>query len=188
VGQIPQDVFVIADAKRGDIGNSSSKYAKAILNMDRVTAITVSPYMGFDSVNPFLHFSNKWTFVLALTSNNGADDFQLQRLSSGKYLFEEVIIKSLKWAEVSPGILGFVVGATHPEHMELVRKHAPNTYILCPGVGTQGGDLQAVIKHFAPRVLINIGRHLLYTENQEDPFKAAQKKAAIIQTEMAKWF
>ena len=131
---------------------------------------------------------NKWTFVLALTSNIGAEDFQLQKLTSGKFLFEEVIIKCQKWAEGTSGVLGFVVGATHPEHMELVRKHAPDTYVLCPGVGTQGGDLQEVIKYLAPRVLINLGRHLLYSDANEDPFKAANIKAALIQAEMAKWF
>lgn len=173
---IPPHVMVIADAKRGDIGNTSAMYAKAVFDRPGVDAITVAPYMGKDSVMPFLSFKNKWVFLLALTSNPGAQDFQFLT-SNEKPLHEWVIQKSLEWSNEGEGHLGFVAGATHPEDIPRLRTLAPKSFFLVPGIGAQGGEMEPVIRHLAPRVLINVGRQILYASSGADYAEAAEKEA-----------
>ncbi|MEM7040193.1 MAG: orotidine-5'-phosphate decarboxylase, partial [Bacteroidota bacterium] len=139
---IPSDIFTIADAKRGDIGNTSHLYARAFFEEMNFDALTVAPYMGEDSVTPFLEYADKWVFLLALTSNAGAEDFQWFR-EGEMPLYEKVIRTSLEWAKDRPGHLGFVTGATRPEYLQEVRKLAPESFFLVPGVGAQGGSLEA---------------------------------------------
>jgi orotidine-5'-phosphate decarboxylase len=177
---IPSEVFVIADAKRGDIGNTSSMYAKAVYDLPGVDAITVAPYMGKDSVMPFLDFKDKWVFLLALTSNPGAQDFQFL-MSGGKRMYEWVMTQSLHWEAESQGYLGFVAGATHPENMPALRALAPDSFFLVPGVGAQGGEIEPVIQHLAPRLLINAGRQVLYASSGADYAVAAEREARNLQ-------
>jgi orotidine-5'-phosphate decarboxylase len=163
--------YVIIDGKRGDIGNSSEAYAKACFeNMD-ADAVTVSPYMGYDSVQPFLEYENKTTIILGLTSNEGANDFQMLKLENGKRLYEHVIETSLTWKRKSD--LMFVVGATRINELEVIRKICPDNFLLIPGIGTQGGSLQEVIdKGMNDNVglLVNCSRSIIYSDN---PAKAA---------------
>ncbi|GAB5465494.1 MAG: orotidine-5'-phosphate decarboxylase [Candidatus Kapaibacteriales bacterium] len=158
---IPKDIHIVGDAKRGDIGNTSNAYADAIFNDFGCDSVTVSPYMGEDSVSPFLDFEGKMVFILALTSNPGSTDFQ--RLESeGKPLYTHVIEKSLNWDNPKSDI-GFVVGATHPSELSGIRLIAPNSTLLIPGVGKQGGDSEAVLKANGGKpALINSSRAILY--------------------------
>lgn len=180
---IPESCFVIADAKRGDIGNTARYYAKAVWDLPGTDAITVAPYMGKDSVTPFMEHDEKWTFLLALTSNPGAADFQ-QLPTPNVPLYVEVIRKALEWAEDLPGPLGFVAGATHPDVLGALRRLAPDHYFLVPGVGAQGGDLQAVCNALAPKVIINVGRQILYASSGSDFAEAAGVQARRLQAEM----
>ncbi len=184
---IPDEIFVIADAKRGDIGNTSSMYAKAVFDFPGVNAITVAPYMGKDSVLPFLQDSGKWVFILALTSNSGSADFQYLEIE-GKPLYKWVIEKSLGWQTEAKGTIGFVVGATHPEDLAGIREMASDTFFLVPGIGTQGGDLDAVLKSLAPKVLINVGRQILYASSGADYAEAAAKEARNLHSKFAGFF
>jgi len=136
---IPDNIFTISDAKRGDIGNTSNLYARAFFESMNFDSVTVAPYMGSDSVTPFLQYKNKWVILLALTSNEGGLDFQTEKLSSGEYLFEKVLKKSLEWGTEEN--LMYVVGATRTEMLADVRKIVPNSFLLIPGVGAQGGSL-----------------------------------------------
>ena len=143
---IPKNLFTIADAKRGDIGNTSAQYARTFFETMQFDAVTVAPYMGEDSVRPFLEYQNKWTIVLGLTSNAGSQDFEQQTLAnSGKQLYEVVLEKVATWG--TPNNLMFVVGATKASDFEGIRKIIPNHFLLVPGVGAQGGSLSEVTKY-----------------------------------------
>src|SRR5689334_23789047 len=182
---IPKDCFTIADAKRGDIGNTSSLYARAFFQQMNFDAITVAPYMGEDSVKPFLEFKDKWVILLVHTSNKGAEDFQLIETRDGKFLFEEVINTSQQWATADQ--MMYVVGATQAAKMEEIRRLAPDHFFLVPGVGAQGGDLKAVSKAGMNEqcgLLVNSSRAIIYASAKEDFADAAAKEARAIQQEM----
>ena len=184
---IPNTHFKIADAKRGDIGNTADQYAKAFFEDLNFDAITLSPYMGIDSISPFLEYSNKWVIILGLTSNTGSQDFQLTKTSDGKYFFEQVLEKASRWG--NPDKVMFVIGATHPTYFEKVRKIVPEHFLLVPGIGTQGGDLSEVFKYGANQkvgLLINASRSILYASNNENFAMEAGKQAAELQNQMSK--
>ena len=177
--------FLIADAKRGDIGNTSSMYAKAFFNRLHADAITVAPYMGKDSVKPFLDFENKWTIVLALTSNEGSNDFQMLQ-TNGTDLYKEVLKTVATWGTEEN--LMFVVGATKADMIDDVRAIVPNHFLLVPGVGAQGGSLGEVCKHGLNKdigLIINLSRSIIYASNNEDFAQAAAAEAQKISLEMA---
>jgi orotidine-5'-phosphate decarboxylase len=164
VQMIPQDMVSILDAKRGDIGNTSSAYAEAFFSAMNVSALTVAPYMGYDSVEPFLRYKDKFTFVLALTSNQGAFDFQYRSSADGEPLYAAVIKKVRTWT--SHNNVGFVVGATKPADLAAIRTIAPHECLLIPGVGAQGGDIAEVLKANANApALINVSRGIIYADN-----------------------
>lgn len=184
---IPPETMTIADAKRGDIGNTSRMYAEAFFKHLNFDAVTVAPYMGRDSVAPFLEYEDKWVFLLALTSNAGAEDFQWFS-QEGQPLYEKVIESSLQWAEDLPGHLGFVTGATRPEYIGQIRSMAPDSFFLVPGVGAQGGDLHAVADQGINDLiglLVNSSRGILYAGQGEDFAEKARAKALELQQEMA---
>jgi orotidine-5'-phosphate decarboxylase len=157
---IPSTKFIIADAKRGDIGNTSKSYAKACFEALNSDAITVNPYMGSDSVKPFLEYSDKMVFLLALTSNPGSNDFQRLTLND-EFVYQRVIKVSSQWADYRN--LGYVIGATHPEELKEIRQSIPSNPLLIPGVGTQGGDIDGVISANNGGVaLINVSRDIIY--------------------------
>lgn len=181
------DQFIIADAKRGDIGNTSSMYAQAFFENMGVDAVTVAPYMGEDSVSPFLSYDNKWVILLALTSNKGAFDFQFtESKDAEEKLFEKVLKTSQKWA--NEDAMMYVVGATKAEMLEDIRKIAPNHFLLVPGVGAQGGSLAEVVKHGMNSqcgLLVNSSRGIIYASNGEDFAEKAREAAKEVQAEMA---
>lgn len=186
---IPKDCFTIADAKRGDIGNTSEMYAQAFFNSESsgmgFDSITVAPYMGEDSVKPFLKFKDKWVILLALTSNEGGKDFQFLS-HKDKYLFESVISKANKWADADK--LMFVIGATRGEYFKNVRKHAPDNFLLVPGVGAQGGNLSEVCKYGLNKdcgLLINSSRSILYASDGKDFALAGREEAIRMQSAMS---
>jgi orotidine-5'-phosphate decarboxylase len=184
---IPKEIFTIADAKRGDIGNTSTMYAKALFETLDFDAVTVAPYMGSDSVIPFLQFPGKWVFLLALTSNPGAEDFQ-GYTQDGVPLHQHVVKRALAWAVDQPGHLGFVTGATRAESIGEIRALAPESFFLVPGVGAQGGDLDAVCKAAAipgGGLLINSSRGILYASSGEDFEQRAREEAKALQQAMA---
>jgi orotidine-5'-phosphate decarboxylase len=181
---IPKDIFIIADAKRGDIGNTSTQYAKAFFEKMNCDAITVAPYMGKDSIAPFLEFENKWTIVLALTSNEGASDFQLMR-DDRTYLYEQVIKTVAQWG--TPENLMFVIGATKALELQNVRKMVPDNFLLIPGVGAQGGSLQDVFRFGANNnigLLVNASRAIIFADNTENFATKAAEVAKEYQQEM----
>ena len=179
--------FIIADAKRGDIGNTSKMYARTFFGEYDVDALTVAPYMGEDSVTPFLDgYDNKWVILLALTSNKGSFDFQLTEDKDGERLFEKVIRKSQEWGNDEN--MMYVVGATRGEMFTDIRKAAPNAFLLVPGVGAQGGSLQDVCKYGIIKdcgLLVNSSRGIIYASNGEDFAEAAAAAAKKLQQEMA---
>ncbi len=180
------EVFTIADAKRGDIGNTSSRYAQAFFEELSFDSVTVAPYMGEDSVKPFLEFENKWTIVLGLTSNSGSADFQHLSLAEGTSLFETVLQKVSAWG--SPDKLMFVVGATQTEFLEKVRAVIPQHFLLVPGVGAQGGSLEGVIAAGMgekPNLLINSSRAIIYSSTGPDFAESAGKAARALQKQMS---
>ena len=183
---IPKDIFTIADAKRGDIGNSSSLYAKAFFEQMNFDALTVAPYMGEDSVKPFFEFKNKWVILLAHTSNSGSADFQLlESKQSGRRLYEEVIVKSGQWG--TPDNLMYVVGATRADKVSEIRKLAPDHFFLVPGIGAQGGDLEMVSRHGMNRdcgLLVNSARAIIYSSSGKDFASAAGKEAKNLKLAM----
>lgn len=186
IAYIPRECLVIADAKRGDIGNTSHLYAKAFFETLGADAVTVAPYMGEDSIKPFVGFPGKWVIVLAHTSNPGSQDFQVVRDDQGELLFEKVIRKARQWA--TPDQLMFVVGATHADRMGAIRALAPEHFFLVPGVGAQGGDLQAISKQGMNAqcgLLVNASRSILYASSGEDFAEAAKSEAQKLQAEMA---
>jgi orotidine-5'-phosphate decarboxylase len=183
---IPKEVFTIADAKRGDIGNTSGMYARAFFEEMNFDSITVAPYMGKDSVSPFLEFEDKWVILLAATSNPGYADFQSQILENGRPLYEQVIQTSAKWGNTDN--LMYVVGATRPEALAEIRKIIPDHFLLIPGVGAQGGDMAAVCQagmNAQCGLLINSSRGIIYASDKPDFAEVAAKEAKKIQLEMA---
>lgn len=178
------EIFTIADAKRGDIGNTSTMYAKAFFEDLAFDSVTIAPYMGKDSVEPFLAFKDKHTILLALTSNQGAFDFQT-KLVDGKELYKQVLETSKTYANSEN--LMYVVGATKAEYLSEIRQIIPNSFLLVPGVGAQGGNLQEVCKYGMTKdvgLLINSSRGIIYASNQEDFAQAAAQKAEVLQKEM----
>lgn len=182
--------FIVADAKRGDIGNTSAMYARTFFEEYDVDSLTVAPYMGEDSVTPFLGYKGKWVILLALTSNKGSHDFQLTQISteerSGNRLFEEVILRSQKWGNDEN--MMYVVGATQGRMFEDIRQLIPNHFLLVPGVGAQGGSLQDVCQYGMNKdcgLLVNSSRGIIYASNGEDFAEAAAKAAEKLQQEMA---
>ncbi len=176
----------IAAAKRGDIGNTSRMYARTFFETLHADAITVAPYMGEDSVKPFLDFDNKWVILLALTSNKGSQDFQMTLQENNQPLFAKVMQQSQKWGNSDQ--LMFVCGATHPERFEELRKIAPDHFFLVPGVGAQGGDLAAIAKYGMNEqcgLLVNSSRGIIYASNDEDFADKAREAALSLQEQMA---
>ncbi len=193
VDYIPAEQFTIADAKRGDIGNTSSQYARAFFEAMNFDAITVAPYMGEDSVRPFLEYENKWTIVLGLTSNKGSDDFQqlilndsLSEKSKPITLYQKVIEKIARWG--TPDNLMFVTGATKASDFEGIRSIIPNNFLLVPGVGAQGGSLKDVSKYGLNKdcgLLVNASRAIIYASEKEDFAVRARIVAQEYQQEMS---
>jgi len=184
VKYISPDHFRIADAKRGDIGNTSSQYAKAFFSTMPFDAITVAPYMGSDSVRPFLEYKDKWTILLGLTSNAGAADFELQPAGEG-LLYEKVLRTASGWGSTEN--LMFVVGATQPEWFEKIRQLTPDHFYLVPGVGTQGGSLREISLKAMNKdigLLVNVGRDIIYASKGEDFAEVAAARARAYAEEM----
>ena len=180
------DHFIIADAKRGDIGNTSKMYARTFFEEYDVDALTVAPYMGEDSVTPFLGYDGKWVILLALTSNKGSNDFQLTTDTEGERLFEKVIRKSQQWGDINN--MMYVVGATQGKMFEDIRKVAPESFLLVPGVGAQGGSLEEVCRYGMTKdcgLLVNSSRGIIYASNGEDYAEVAGQKAKELQEQMA---
>ena len=180
------DQFIIADAKRGDIGNTSAMYARTFFEELDIDSVTVAPYMGEDSVTPFLSYEGKWVILLALTSNKGSHDFQLTEDVNGERLFEKVLRKSQEWA--GDDRMMYVVGATQGKMFLDIRKHAPNHFLLVPGVGAQGGSLAEVAQYGMNDqcgLLVNSSRAIIYADKTENFANAAREAAQAVQREMA---
>lgn len=178
--------FIIADAKRGDIGNTSKMYAQTFFEEYNLDSVTVAPYMGEDSVKPFLEYDGKWVILLALTSNKGSHDFQLTEDKQGERLFEKVLKKSQEWGTTEN--LMYVVGATQGKMFEDIRRIAPNHFLLVPGVGAQGGSLQEVCKYGMTKdcgLLVNSSRGIIYASTDNDFAEVAAAQAKELQKEMA---
>ena len=185
VEHIPEDIPVIGDAKRGDIGNTAKAYAKAIFDNFNFDAATVNPYLGFDSIEPFIQYRDKGVFILCRTSNAGAVDFQALRCEvegSHRPLFEIVALKAEEWNV--HGNIGLVVGATYPEELRLIRQSHPNMPLLIPGIGAQGGDLASVVRYGVDaqgeRAIINSSRQILYVSREKDFAEAARLAASAL--------
>ncbi len=182
LAHIPSTHFTIADAKRGDIGNTSAQYAKTFFEVLPFDAITVAPYMGKDSIDPFLAYTNKWTIVLGLTSNTGSQNFEQQKLSNGQFLYESVLEQVASWGTSDQ--LMFVVGATKAEDFTSIRKIIPDHFLLVPGVGAQGGSLSEVTKYGKNKetgLLVNASRAVIFASGGTD----YAQKAAIAASEYA---
>ena len=179
------DQFIIADAKRGDIGNTSAMYARTFFEEYNLDSVTVAPYMGEDSVTPFLGYEGKWVILLALTSNKGSHDFQLTESTDGEKLFQKVLRKSQEWAGNDQ--MMYVVGATQGQAFEEIRKIVPDHFLLVPGVGAQGGSLSEVCKYGMTQeccLLVNSSRAIIYADSTENFAKAAAEAAKAVQQEM----
>lgn len=186
IDYIPNDIFTVADAKRGDIGNTSKMYARAFFEKMSCDSITVAPYMGEDSVRPFLEFDDKWVILLALTSNAGGKDFQNLSLNEGGELYEKVLSKSQEWGSVDQ--LMYVVGATRAEALKNIREIVPDHFLLVPGVGAQGGSLEEVSKYGMNDhcgLLVNSSRGIIYSDSTLNFADVAGRKAKALQQEMA---
>lgn len=180
------DQFIIADAKRGDIGNTSAMYARTFFEEYNLDSVTVAPYMGEDSVTPFLGYDGKWVILLALTSNKGSHDFQLTESTDGEKLFQKVLRKSQEWAGNDQ--MMYVVGATQGQAFEEIRKIVPDHFLLVPGIGAQGGSLSEVCKYDMTQdcgLLVNSSRAIIYADNTENFANAAAEAAKAVQEEMA---
>lgn len=178
--------LVIVDAKRGDIGNTSRMYARAFFDEMGADAVTVAPYMGQDSVQPFLEYEDKWTILLALTSNKSAEDFEMIKDKNDHCVYERVLKRSLRWG--NPVNMMYVVGATHPEAFESIRKIVPRHFLLVPGVGAQGGSIEAVCEYGLNDecgLIINSSRAIIYASQQDDFAQAAGAKAKSIAERMS---
>lgn len=179
-------IFIIADAKRGDIGNTARQYALTYFVSFDFDAITIAPYMGRDAIEPFLSFTGKWVILLGLTSNPGARDFQLQMMDSGRMLYEEVIDVSRSWGTVDN--LMYVVGATKSSHLQKIRELIPDNFLLVPGIGAQGGSLEDVIKYGANSkcgLLINSSRGILYASSEPDFAEKSANAASVLHEKIA---
>lgn len=186
---IPKDIFTIADAKRGDIGNTSKMYARTFFEYFNFDAVTVAPYMGEDSVTPFLEFTDKWVILLGLTSNKGSQDFQQIINQNGKKLYISVIEKAQEWG--NPANLMFVVGATHPESFNEIRSLARDYFLLVPGVGSQGGSLDEVVKNGKNNdigLLVNSSREIIYAGDGPEFQTDVRNQARKLQLQMTKYF
>ncbi|MFY7861928.1 MAG: orotidine-5'-phosphate decarboxylase [Chitinophagales bacterium] len=184
---IPKTHFIILDAKRGDIGNTSRMYAKACFETMKADAITVAPYMGEDSVRPFLEFKDKWAIILGLTSNDGSKDFELKK-TEGKDLFEVVLEECAKWGNAENTM--FVIGATQGQYMKRVRQIVPNHFLLVPGIGAQGGSFEDVCNHLMNDeigILINASREIIYASSETDYAEKAGQKARALALKMSSW-
>lgn len=182
---IPEEIFTIADAKRGDIGNTSDMYARTFFETYAFDSVTVAPYMGSDSVLPFLNHPNKWVILLALTSNVGAQDFQFTKLENGTKLYEKVLVESQAWGD--DGNLMYVVGATKADMLKNIRKHVPHHFLLVPGVGAQGGSLEEVARNGMNKdcgLLVNSSRGIIYKSSGLDFAEKAGEEAEKLQKEM----
>ena len=182
---IPKEIFTIADAKRGDIGNTATQYAKTFFETYPYDSVTVAPYMGADSVQPFLAFENKWAIVLGLTSNPGSQDFQMLPLADQSFLYERVLKTVSSWGTIENTM--FVIGATRADQLQNVRKILPHHFLLIPGVGAQGGDVATVCQHALTDdggILINVSRGIIYASDQEDFASKAYEAAKMYQQEM----
>lgn len=189
---IPENIFTIADAKRGDIGNTSKLYARTFFDKEAsgfsFDAVTVAPYMGSDSVSPFLEYPEKWVILLALTSNAGGLDFQKQTLASGRPLYEEVMRTSSQWA--GDDRMMYVAGATRAEEFEKIRAIAPRHFLLVPGVGAQGGDLDAISQKGMTGecgLIVNASRSVIYASSGDDFADRAREEALKLQQTMEKY-
>jgi len=188
VAYIGKEHFIIADAKRGDIGNTSNYYAKTFFETYHCDAVTIAPYMGEDSVKPFLGFDGKWAIVLGLTSNQGSKDFQMLPFQN-EFLYQKVIQKVAEWGSAEE--LMFVVGATQASMIAEIRKIIPHHFLLVPGVGAQGGSLDEVVKHGMTKeggLLINASRSILYASSGDDWKEAAAAEAVAMQQQMSQYF
>jgi orotidine-5'-phosphate decarboxylase len=187
IGHIPGHIPIIGDAKRGDIGNTAKAYARAIFDMFGCDAVTVSPYLGFDSVEPFLNYKDKGIFILCRTSNKGARDFQDIRSAAGEPLYREVARKSGEWNV--HGNIGLVVGATYPDELKEIRQLCPDMPLLIPGIGTQGGDLARVIQYGVDargeKAVIAVSRQVIYASNGSDFAEAARRSAELLRAQIA---
>lgn len=183
---IPKNIFTIADAKRGDIGNTSAMYAKTFFEHLNADSVTVSPYMGSDSVQPFLDFKGKWTIILALTSNHGAIDIQfIPTTFTQKKVYEKVLIRSQRWGTIENTM--YVVGATQAEMLKNIRSIVPDHFLLIPGVGAQGGSLEEVAKYGMNSdcgLIVNLSRSVIYASQGEDFAEKAREEALKVQKEM----
>ncbi len=186
IREVDDEIFVIADAKRGDIGNTSKMYARTFFETMDFDALTVAPYMGVDSVEPFLQYDDKWVILLALTSNRGADDFQfLKDSNSGESLFERVLAKGKEWG--SKDQMMFVAGATRAEMLADIRNIIPDHFLLVPGVGAQGGSLKEVARYGMNDkcgLLVNSSRAIIFADNGENFAAVAKEKTKELQMEM----
>jgi orotidine-5'-phosphate decarboxylase len=188
VEYIPKEIFTIADAKRGDIGNTSNMYAKAFFEELNFDAITLAPYMGVDSVSPYLEYKDKWSIILALTSNASSKDFEQLQLQDGRKLYEAVLETSKKWASADQ--IMYVVGATKADELGRIRKLVPEHFFLVPGIGAQGGSLQEVSRNGLNDhcgLLVNSSRGIIYASNDEDFAKMAGERSKGIQEEMSQY-
>jgi orotidine-5'-phosphate decarboxylase len=189
---IPHDALFIADAKRGDIGNTSQAYAKAFYGILKSDGLTLSPYMGKDSIEPFLDYPGTCSFVLCLTSNPSSADFQLQTLQTGEKLYEKVAKTAVEWGKGKKGEIGLVVGATQTQYLKQLRSLAPDVAFLVPGVGAQGGDLQGVLKEGKAKdgfgILVNVSRQILYASKDNDFADKARAEALKLVNEMKPHF
>ena len=186
IDYIPKEIFTIADAKRGDIGNTSNMYAEAFFKTYEFDAITLSPYMGEDSIGPFLSYENKWSIVLALTSNNGSENFQKLNLNKDSFVYEKVLKEVSKWGSLNNTM--FVVGATKAKELKKIRQIVPEHFLLIPGVGAQGGDLNEVVKNGINKdvgLLINSSRGIIYAGSEKDFELKARNSAQKLQLQMA---
>lgn len=180
--------FIISDAKRGDIGNTSKMYAYAVFNSTDYDAVTINPYMGKDSIKPFLSYSNKWVILLILTSNKGSQDFQLTLTSTGEYFFEQILKKSQNWATDEQ--MMYVIGGTQTTILDSIRKIIPNHFLLVPGIGHQGGNLKNIAKYGMNNqcgLLVNASRQIIYADYSKKFAKSATQEAKKLQLKMAKY-
>ncbi|MBK9272091.1 MAG: orotidine-5'-phosphate decarboxylase [Saprospiraceae bacterium] len=186
---LPEESLVIADAKRADIGNTSEKYAQYFFERLNADALTLHPYMGIDSLDPFLAYPDKWSVVLALTSNPGAADFELQKMADDSYLFE-LVLRKFGNSTYSDRVM-FVVGATHSTYLERVRKNVPDAFLLIPGVGEQGGNLQQTIltgRNQKEGLIINVGRKIMYPKGKDTKPQDIQFAAEEFHRQMKEFF
>lgn len=182
---IPENILTIADAKRGDIGNTSGKYAATFFEHYDFDALTIAPYMGVDSVTPFLSYENKWVIILALTSNKGSQDFQFIVDEEGQSLYKSVLQKASSWGDI--GNTMFVVGATHPDYFKEIRQICPDHFLLVPGVGAQGGSLAEVCQFGLNKdvgLLVNSSRGIIYAGQELDFADKARASAQALQMQM----